>query len=303
MMGMGELHLEIIEHRITRDFGLEITTSEPLVVYRECVAKNSDVGGQKGFEGKSPNKHNKFYFIVEPLEEKVTKAIHDNVIPTDVKKHSKEAEQAFVELGWEKDVARKVKHIEGTNVLVDGTKGIQNLFETMELVKDGFKEAVTKGPLAGEPVQGVKVTLTDAKLHEDAIHRGPAQVIPAVRNGVYGAMVRGERILLEPMQKVVVDVPQDLMGDVTREMQHRRGVIEDMQGEGDRSVIQAKAPVSEMFGFSAAIRSATQGRALWSTENLGFEPLDRSLLDKIVREIRERKGLKPEPYDEDYYAS
>lgn len=302
MMGMGELHLEIIEHRIARDFGLEVTTSEPLVVYRECVQKNSSQAGDKGFEGKSPNKHNRFYFVVEPLEPEVVKAIHDNVIPSDAKKHQKEVEHGLIELGWEKDQARKVKHIEGTNVLVDGTKGIQYLFETMELLKEGFVEAMTKGPLAGEPVQGVKVILTDAKLHEDAIHRGPAQVIPAVRNGVYGAMVRGGRTILEPMQKVVVDVPQDLMGDVTREMQHRRGVIEDMQGEGDRSMITAKAPVSEMFGFSAAIRSATQGRALWSTENLGFEPLDRSLLDKIVREVRERKGLKPEPYDEAYYA-
>lgn len=298
MMGMGELHLEIIEHRITRDFGLEITTSPPIVVYRECVSGKSP----QAFEGKSPNKHNRFYFTVEPLEEKVVKALHDNVIPQDAKKHQKEVEHALIELGWPKDEAKKVKHINGQNILVDATKGIQNLFETMELVKEGIDEVLGKGPQAGEPVNGVKIVLTDAKLHEDAVHRGPAQVIPAVRNGVSGAMVLAGRTLLEPMQKVVVDVPQDLMGDVTREMQQRRGVIEDMAGEGDRSIITAKAPVSEMFGFAGAIRSATQGRALWSTENLGFEPLDRSLLAKITSEVRNRKGLKPEPYDADYYA-
>jgi elongation factor 2 len=272
-------------------------------VYRECVLKHSSLGqGDKGFEGKSPNKHNRFYFLAEPLDPKTVKAIHDGEVPLDAKKYAKEVEKTLVELGWEKDDARKVKHIIGTNVLVDGTKGIQYLFETMELVKEGFQEAMAKGPLAGEPVAGVKLLLMDAKLHEDAVHRGPAQVIPAVRNGMYGAMVRAGRTLLEPMQKVVVDVAQDLMGDVTREMQQRRGVIEDMQGQDDRTVITSKAPVSEMFGFAGAIRSATQGRALWSTENLGFEPLDRNLLDKTVREVRERKGLKPEPYDEAYYA-
>lgn len=298
MMGMGELHLEIIEHRITRDFGLEITTSAPIVVYRECVADRSPLA----FEGKSPNKHNKFYFTTEPLEPEVVRALHDNIIPQDAKKHQKEVEKALIELGWEKDQARKVKHINGQNIMVDATKGIQNLFETMELIKEGIDDAVSKGPQAGEPVNGVKIVLHDAKLHEDAVHRGPAQVIPAVRNGVLGSMVTAGRTLLEPMQKVSVDVPQDLMGDVTREMQQRRGVIEDMAGEGDRSVITAKAPVAEMFGFAGAIRSATQGRALWSTENLGFEPLDRSLLDKVTAEIRSRKGLKPEPYDADYYA-
>jgi elongation factor 2 len=303
MMGMGELHLEIIEHRITRDFGLEITTSAPLVVYRECVIKSSSLGqGDKGFEGKSPNKHNRFYFIAEPLDVRTVKAIHDGEVPLDAKKHAKEVEKVLTELGWDKDEARKVKHISGQNVLVDATKGIQYLFETMELVKEGIDEAMAKGPLAQEPVQGVKLILMDAKLHEDAVHRGPAQVIPAVRNGIYGAMVRAGRTVLEPMQKVVVDVPQDLMGDVTREIQQRRGIIEDMQGQDDRTVITAKAPVAEMFGFAGAIRSATQGRALWSTENLGFEPLDRNLLDKVTREVRERKGLKPEPYDEAYYA-
>ncbi|MBW3581505.1 MAG: elongation factor EF-2 [Euryarchaeota archaeon] len=299
MMGMGELHLEIIENRIKRDFGLEITTGEPIVVYRECVKGDNR---SHAFEGKSPNKHNRFYFVVEPLEENVVKAIHDNEIPSDAKKFQKEVERGLIELGWDKDQAKKVKDIQGTCVLVDGTKGVQNLFETFELIKDGFKEVVNRGPLAGEPVTGLKVVLIDAKLHEDAVHRGPGQVIPAVRNGVYGAMVLAGRTLLEPMQKVVVDVPQDMMGDVTREMQTRRGVIEDMAGEGDRSIITAKAPVSEMFGFAGAIRSATAGRALWSTENLGFEPLDPSLLDKITRTVRERKGLKPEPYDAAYYA-
>jgi elongation factor 2 len=173
----------------------------------------------------------------------------------------------------------------------------------MELIKEAYIEAMNKGPLAGEKCMGLKVLLVDAKLHEDSVHRGPAQVIPAARSSIYGAMVQGGRILLEPIQKVFINVPQDFMGAAIGDIQSRRGVIEDISQEGEITVIHAKAPVAEMFGFASAIRSATQGRALWSTENSGFEPVPSSLQSEVVRSIRTRKGLPPEPYDEAYYAA
>jgi len=145
------------------------------------------------------------------------------------------------------------------------------------------------------------VKLVDAKLHEDAIHRGPAQVIPAVRNAIYGSITISNPTILEPMQKVFISTPQELMGDVSRELNQRRAVIRDMQTERDMVNIDAKAPVAEMFGFASAIRSATGGRVLWNTENMGFEPLPRNLQTEVVKQIRERKGLKPEPYPASYY--
>jgi elongation factor 2 len=93
------------------------------------------------------------------------------------------------------------------------------------------------------------------------------------------------------------------MGAALGDVQSRRGVIEDITQEGEVTIIQSKAPVAEMFGFASAIRSATQGRALWSTENAGFEPVPKDLLNEVVRSIRTRKGLPPEPYDEAYYAA
>jgi len=95
----------------------------------------------------------------------------------------------------------------------------------------------------------------------------------------------------------------DVMGSAIGEVQSRRGVIEDITQEGDHAIIVAKAPVAEMFGFATAIRSATQGRAFWSTENVGFQSVPSDLQPDIVRKIRERKGLSPEPYDESYYAA
>nr|AIE94836.1 translation elongation factor aEF-2 [uncultured marine group II/III euryarchaeote AD1000_53_H05] len=297
MSGMGELHLEITEYRIRNEHSVEITTSPPIVVYRETVAMNSP----GNFEGKSPNKHNRFYITVEPLEEDIRAAIIDGTIPSGDIKKSKEVARQLIDMGWAKVHGRGVLSIENSCVFIDATKGIQNLFETRELLIDAFKEVVKRGPRAHEKMMGVKIILNDAKLHEDAIHRGPAQTIPAVRNGINGALVSAGVALLEPKQNVYITVPQELMGSVTGEMAQRRAEIAGMETEGDMAVITAKAPVKEMFGFASEIRSATGGRALWSTEFSGYEELPPDLLNDITEEIRQRKGLKPEmPRPENY---
>jgi len=297
--GMGELHLEITIYRVQNDYKIPVTTSPPIVVYRECV-----IGHGGPFEGKSPNKHNRFYMEVEPLEPKVVAAIRAGEIASGQRiKDSKVLAKKLEELGMDRDEAKNVVWIQDQNMLIDSTKGIQYLNETMELIKEGFIEVMNRGPLAQEKGMGLKILLVDAKLHEDSVHRGPAQVIPAARNAIYGAMVQGGRTLLEPITKVFINVPQDYMGAALGDVQSRRGVIEDINQEGEVTVIQAKAPVAEMFGFASAIRSATQGRALWSTENAGFEPVPKDLLGEVVRGIRTRKGLQPEPYDEAYYSA
>ncbi len=300
LSGMGELHLEITEYRINHEHGIEIKTSQPIVVYRETVLNAST----REFEGKSPNKHNRFYFKVEPLSKEVVQAIKAGDIPSDQRvKDNKALAKLLAEYGMDKDDMKNVYWIAGPNIFVNNTKGIQYLHETKELLIDAFREAMSKGPRTWEPCQGVLVRLMDAKLHEDAIHRGPGQVIPAARSGMYGAMVEAGTTLLEPKQKLFISVPSDLMGGVSRELNSRRATIEDMPMEGDQVTIIAKAPVAELFGFASAIRGATQGRALWSAEFAGFDILPRELLENITREIRTRKGLKPEPPTADYYAA
>jgi elongation factor 2 len=294
---MGELHLEITIYRIVNDHKCEIKSSPPIVVYRENV---KGAGGP--FEGKSPNKHNKFYMEVEPLEQAIVDAIKAGEIKTEGKiKDPKALAKQLSDLGMDREEAKGVVCFKNNNIFLDVTKGIQNLNETIELCKQAFEEAMDVGPLAQEKVMGMKIRLVDAKLHEDSIHRGPGQVIPATRAGIYGAMCQAERILLEPITKVYINVPQDMMGDATRELQSRRSTIEDITSEGDAAVIVARAPVAEMFGFASAIRGATQGRALWSTENAGFVRLPTELQKQVVADIRKRKGLNPEPYDANYY--
>ncbi|MHB8361711.1 MAG: EF-Tu/IF-2/RF-3 family GTPase, partial [Thermoplasmataceae archaeon] len=297
--GMGELHLEVTLYRIKNDYKVEVQTSDPIVVYRETVDHK---GGP--FEGKSPNKHNKFYFEVSPLEQPIITLIKEGKIPQGSKFKDR---KAFTELlqanGMDRDEARGVECIEGDNIMTDVTKGIQYLDETMELLIDAFKEVMNRGPLANERVSGLKIKLVDAKLHEDSIHRGPAQVIPAGRNSIYGAICQGRRVLSEPVQRVYINVPQEIMGSVTNEIQQRRGVVDEMNAEGDDIVIISKIPVAGMFGFASAIRSATGGKVLWNSENEGYQRVPYELQTDIVAKIRLRKGLKAEPYDENYYSS
>jgi elongation factor 2 len=213
-----------------------------------------------------------------------------------------ERREALQEAGMDKDSSQNVEHIFGTNILLDDTKGIQHLNETMELVVEGLEEALEDGPLAAEPVQGALLRLHDAKLHEDTIHRGPAQVIPAVRDAVHRALIDGKTRLLEPIQNVRIDVPSEHMGAASGEIQGRRGRVDDMFQEGDLMVVEGIAPVEEMIGFSSDIRSATEGRASWNTENAGFRVMADNLQREKVMEIRERKGMKLElPQSVDYF--
>ncbi|MBT3642285.1 MAG: elongation factor EF-2 [Euryarchaeota archaeon] len=293
LAGMGELHLEITTYRIEEEQGIKVKVSEPIVVYRESIE-----GDNKGrpFEGKSPNRHNRFYIEVEPMPDDIIKELRngtfgDGPVRT---KDAKSTGNKFGEFGMDKDLMRKIYAINGTNVLINDTKGIQNLHETRELIIEGFNDVCKKGPVAEEPLMGVMVRLVDAKLHEDAIHRGPAQTIPAVRNSMKGALIRARSVIFEPMQNIRIDAPNDVIGGVTGELNKRRGIIEDMPVDGGTASVIGKMPVAESFGFSNSVRAASQGRAVWNTENAGYVHLPRELFNKVVAEIRDRKGLKSE---------
>ncbi|MDD4898614.1 MAG: elongation factor EF-2 [Methanocellales archaeon] len=292
--GMGELHLEIVAYRIKHDHKVPITTSQPIVVYRESVQ------GRAGpVEGKSPNRHNRFYISVEPLPKEVIQLIKSNAVS--MKTKELERRQMLMAAGMDKEEAKSIAGIYGSNVLLDMTKGIQYLRETMELILEGFEEVMRNGPLAKEPCQGVKAKLTDVKLHEDSVHRGPAQVIPAARQAIQAGILMASPSLLEPILDVYVQVPADYMGSASREIQGRRGQILEVRSEGDMVIIRGKAPVAGLFGFAGSIRSATEGRALWSTEYAGFESLPSNLQADVIRQIRQRKGLKSEmPKPSDY---
>ncbi len=291
MHGMGELHLEVVENRIIKEKGVDIQTSPPIVVYRETVTKPS----QGTFEGKSPNKHNKLYFKVEPLEPELVKAIKEGKIPQGrVKKKEQELWAALQEAGMDNKTARSVRDIFKGNMLIDGTRGIVHIGEIIEMVMDMFEDVMNAGPVAREPCFSVKVILDDVKLHEDAIHRGPAQLYPAVREGIRGAMAAASPLIFEPVQTMSFEAPADYMGEISKLIQNKRGQLFDMKQEGEVVTVIGKLPVAEMFGLASDLRSATGGRGSSFLVDQNFERLPDELQQKVIQRLRERKGLNKE---------
>ncbi|MEA2037306.1 MAG: elongation factor EF-2 [Nanoarchaeota archaeon] len=287
MHGMGELHLEVIENRIREEKGLQVKTSNPIVVYRETIAKKGPE-----VEGKTPNKHNKFFFYVEPLEPAIAEAIKKGEIPEmRLKKKDLAIRDKFVECGMDSKVAIKVKDIYKGNLLVEQTRGLVHIGEVMEMILDIFEGVINSGPLAKEPCINVKVVFTDAKLHEDAIHRGPAQVYPALRDSIRGSMMQARPIMFEPYQILQIEAPHEFMGDLSKLISNKRGQLLDMQQEGTLVVAKAKMPVAELLGWSSDLRSATGGRGSSSLVDQMFEKVPEELQQKVVKNIKDRKGL------------
>ncbi len=288
--GLGELHLEIVETKIKRDYGVEVKAGNPIVVYRETVTKESPI-----VEGKSPNKHNKFYIKVEPMKDEIYDAIVSGEIPEGrYKGKEKWLHEKLIKLGMDREDAKRVIQVYKGNMFIDNTSGIVHIGEVIGMCLDAFKEVMNNGPLAKESCSKIVVRLMDAVLHEDAIHRGPAQVIPAVRDAIVNAIKQASPILLEPVQIIRIDFPSQFLGDITSIINSRRGQILEMTDEVDHTIIKAKIPVANLFGFETVIKSATQGRGFWSLIDSKFEPLPKDLQEEVIRKIRERKGLSIE---------
>jgi len=156
-------------------------------------------------------------------------------------------------------------------------------------------EEISKaGPMCKEPCFGLKVKLTDAKLHEDAIHRGPGQMIPCTRQAIMNAMLVAGTILYEPRQIIRIDIPTEYLNETTKLVAGRRGELQEVIQEEAAAIVKAKIPVNEMFGFTAALRSATSGRGAWFLSDQVFEKLPNDLQLPTIRKLRERKGLPPD---------
>ncbi len=287
LSGMGELHLEIA-CKFLQDYGggLEIVTSKPLVVYRESVQGRGVIA-----MAKSPNKHNRFWVQVEPLEEKVVSMIESGKIAEEMGRR-RVGEILREECDWPVDEARNVWSIEEhKNVFIDLTKGVQYLHEAKDMAISGFRWACKAGVFCEEPLRGVKVKLMDAQLHEDPVHRGPAQIMPAIRRAIFGSFLTAKPALLEPIYRIGVSVPAQWLGDVMSLITRRRGRIVSSEPKGPLTMVDGYIPVAETFGLSSEMRSATSGRAFWQCTFDHWEKAPENVALEVIKSIRERKGL------------
>lgn len=287
MAGMGVLHLEIATS-LLQEAGLEITTSKPLINYRETVK-----GTAGPLMSKSPNRHNKIFVRIEPLAEDVVEMIRTGKINDTMDK--KELAKVLREKGWDTDEARKVISIESGSMFVDATKGVQYLQESMDSIKSGFTDIMISGPMAQEHCRGIKIVLHHYVPHEDPAHRTLAQLLPATRRAVMGSILTANPVLLEPVLGIEVKCPADMIGTVAGILSGKRGKLLNVDQKGVIAIVLGEVPASETFDLAETMRGGTAGKAVWNTHFKLWQAVPSSLLMPIITDIRKRKGLSPEP--------
>ncbi len=285
--GMGVLHLEIATALIA-DAKVEIVTSQPLINYRETIR-----GAAGPVMSKSPNRHNKIFMKVEPLDDKVAEMIRNNTL--NEYKDKKEVAEILKAAGWDKDDAKRVMRFDTRgNVMVDGTKGVQFVQESTDSILSGFEDTMKEGPLAKEQVRGCKFSFHHFVPHEDPAHRGLSQLGPASRRACMGAMLLAQPVLLEPTLGIEVRVPQEMIGNVAGVISGKRGKVLNMEQKGVVNIVSGELPASETFDLSEVMRGQTAGKAMWNTHFKAWTPVPNSILATVIADIRKRKGLPPE---------
>ncbi|MBI5456726.1 elongation factor G [Candidatus Kaiserbacteria bacterium] len=249
--GMGELHLEIIVDRMKREFAVEATTGKPQVAYRETITGTADVEYKhiKQTGGRGQYGHVKIRMKpLEPVEE--GKKVKNNVERED--------------------------HFE----FINNIKGGVIPQEYIQPIKKGLKEAMDRGVLAGFPVVDVSVDLYDGSYHE--VDSSEIAFKLAAINAFQDAAKLAKPALLEPIMKLEVVTPEKFMGDVTGMINSKRGSIEAMGERGQARVITSKVPLSELFGFTTQLRSATEGRGVPNVEFSHYAVVPRNVADEVI---------------------
>jgi len=251
--GMGELHLEIIVDRLRREFKVEANVGQPQVSYRETISKPFEhrevYKKQTGGRGKFAD----ISFEIGPLE-------HFEQFADDDKKVSVDEDFKFI------------NEIVGGNIPR----------EFIPSVEKGFREAMKNGIQANYPAQKIGVRLFDGSYHDVDSDQVSFELCAklAFRNSAKKAGPQ----LLEPVMAVEITTPEDFMGDVIGDVNGRRGIIQKMDNNVEGSVVKAKVPLSEMFGYSTDLRSITQGRAAYSMEFSEYVPVPESKAQEIIEQ-------------------
>lgn len=286
--GMGVLHLDVATHRI-QDAKVQIVTSEPLINYRETVKASCEP-----VMAKSPNRHNKIFMRVEPLEPEIAHMLRTGEI-SDLK-DKQVVSDLLKGAGWDTDTIKRIMMLDSRgNVLINGTKGVQFVQESTDSINSGFDDVMKEGPLCREQMRNCKFVFTHFVPHEDTAHRGLSQLGPASRRACMGALLTAGTAVLEPMLAVEVRVPTDLVGNVATVLSGKRGKVLDMVQKGASSIVTGEIPASETFTLSDEMRGQTAGRATWNTSFKAWTEIPKSLFQAAVSDIRKRKGLAPNP--------
>ena len=241
--GMGELHLEILQHKLVKEKGVNVRVGKPRVAYKEAITKSAHAEGKFIRQTGGRGQYGHVVLIVEPL---LTDDGH-----------------------WSRDIEFESRVVSGVVPR-----------EYIPAVERGCRDALGSGVLSGYPVTGVKAILIDGSFH--SVDSSDLAFEQAASIAVEKAVKEAGPVLLEPVMQLQVVVPEANFGAVQGNLLGKRGLITDCRVHGNMRVIDAKVPLVEMFGYSSEIRSATAGRGTFTMEPLSYEKVPEQIARQII---------------------
>ncbi|MDH5610345.1 MAG: EF-Tu/IF-2/RF-3 family GTPase, partial [Cyclobacteriaceae bacterium] len=245
LKGMGELHLDIIIDRLKREFKVEINQGAPQVAYKETIRSTVD---------------------------------HKEVYKKQTGGRGKFADISF-ELGPVDDDFTG-EGLQFENKIVGGV--IPKEF--IPAIEKGFSQAMSNGPLAGYPIDRMKVKLYHGSFHD--VDSDSLSFELAARGGFREAAKKAKPVLLEPVMAVEVVTPDEYTGSVTGDLNRRRGIMKGMDTRGVAQVIKASVPLSELFGYVTDLRTITSGRATASLTFSHYDQVPQNIADEVVKKVK-----------------
>jgi elongation factor G len=244
--GMGELHLDIIVDRMRREFGVEANIGKPQVAYRETIRQAVEIEGKFVRQSGGRGQYGHVWLKLEPIR-------HEEVEENPV-------------------------HYE----FVDGIVGGVVPKEYIPAVDKGIQEQMQNGVLAGYPLIDVKATLFDGSFHEVDSSEMAFKIAGSM--ALKAGALKARPVMLEPIMAVEVVTPEDYMGDVVGDLNRRRGLIQGMDENPAGKIVRAEVPLSEMFGYSTDLRSATQGRASYVMEFERYAEVPDNIAQGLIKQ-------------------
>ncbi|MEY3435626.1 MAG: elongation factor G [Sphingobacteriales bacterium] len=249
LSGMGELHLEIIVDRMRREFKVEVNQGAPQVAYKEAFHATIEHREVLKKQSGGRGKFADIMFELGPAEEE-----------------------------WLKENAGK--QMQFVNDIFGGS--IPREF--IPAIQKGFEQAMSNGVLASYPVEHMRIRVFDGSFHQ--VDSDSMSFELCARSGFREAARKAKPVLLEPIMKVEVITPEQYMGDVTGDLNRRRGLLEGMDSRAGAQVIKAKVPLSEMFGYVTQLRSLSSGRATSTMEFSHYAPAPNNIAEEVIAKVK-----------------
>ena len=247
--GMGELHLEIIKNKLVRDMKVNVAVGKPRVSYREAIQGSAkEVRGLFKKQSGGRGQFGDVMVNIEPFTE---------------------AQATEAKLDFSDNVAFENKIVGGAIPK-----------EFIPSVEHGIRQTAASGVSAGYPLINVKITLIDGSYHD--VDSSQVAFEQAARLALIAAVNKAGSVLLEPVMKVTVTVPEEFVGSITGNINARRGMVVDAEDRANTKIVNAEVPLSEMFGYTTDLRGMTQGRATSTMEFLEYRPLPANLAKEVL---------------------